>query len=115
MDQIQVSAIFPNITPENLDEFKSLGRSLIAKTSEEEGTLAYDYFLTADETACEVREIYADSDAMLAHIANNGDDIGRLVELGGGIEAKGYGSPSQELIEATAPFDPQFFSHLGGI
>ena len=59
--------------------------------------------LLEDETKCEVREVYADSEAMLAHIATVGDVLGPLVELGGGLEAEVFGSPSAELAEMHLP------------
>lgn len=35
-------------------------------------TLQYDWFFNPDQTECVVREKYADSDAVLAHIQNLG-------------------------------------------
>lgn len=74
----------------------------------------YDWYFSEDETRCEVREIYADSDAMLAHLGNVSEQLGRLVELGGGLEANGYGRPSAELAEAIAPFNPTLHGHFQG-
>ena len=76
--------------------------------------LHYDWFFSDDETRCEVREVYADSDAMLAHIANVGDVLGPMVELGGGLEVEVFGSPSAELAEALAPFNPTLYSRFQG-
>ena len=61
-----------------------------------------------------VREIYADSDAMLAHLGNVGELLGRLIELGGGLEPEGFGSPSAGLAEAIAPFNPTMYGHFQG-
>ena len=51
---------------------------------------------------------------MLAHLGNVGDLLGRLVELGGGLEPEGFGSLSAELAEAIAPFNPTLYSHFQG-
>jgi hypothetical protein len=85
---------------------KRVAAEALELTIPEPGTLHYDWFFTEDETRCVVREIYADSDAMLAHLGNVGDLLGRLVELGGGLEPEGFGSPSAELADAIAPFNP---------
>ena len=102
MEKIQVSAVFPNIAPGDLTEFKRVAAEALKLTIPEPGTLHYDWFFSEDETKCVVREIYADSDAMLAHLGNVGDLLGRLVELGGGLEPEGFGSPSAELAEKIA-------------
>ena len=61
-----------------------------------------------------VREVYANSDAMLAHLGNVGELPGRLVELGGGLEPEGFGSPSFVLAEAIAPFNATMYGHFQG-
>lgn len=114
MEKIQVSAVFPNIAPGNLTEFKQVAAEALELTIPEPGTLHYDWFFSEDETKCVVREIYADSDAMLAHLGNVGDLLGRLIELGGGLDPEGFGSPSAELAEAIAPFNPTLYAHFQG-
>ena len=114
-EKIQVSAVFPNIAPGDLAEFKQVAAAALALTIPEPGTLHYDWFFSEDETKCVVREIYADSDAMLAHLENVGELLlGRLIELGGGLEPEGFGSPSAELAEAIAPFNPTMYGHFQG-
>ena len=104
MSLIHTSARFGPIDPANLAEFKALAASLMTSTQDEEGVLRYDWFFTDDETWCEVREIYADSDAVLGHAANSADRLGRLTEVGGGLELEIFGDPSPELREALASF-----------
>ena len=86
----------------------------LERTIPEPGTLHYDWFFSEDETKCVVREIYADSDAMLAHLGNVDDLLGRLIELGGGLEPEGFGRLSAELAEAIAPFNPTLYAHFQG-
>jgi quinol monooxygenase YgiN len=114
MDQLQINATFPNITAENLADFKTTVAECVAIVASEEGTLSYDMFLSVDETTGVLREVYASSDAVLAHMGNMGERLGRLIELGGGMEIEVFGEPSAALIEAAAAFDPTVFSHLGG-
>ncbi len=114
MEKIQVSAVFPNIAPGDLSEFKQVAAEALELTIPEPGTLHYDWFFSEDETKCVVRETYADSGAMLAHLGNVGGLLGRLIELGGGLEPEGFGSPSAELAEAIAPFNPTMYAHFQG-
>ena len=114
MDRIQVSAVFPSIASDDLAQFKQVAAEVLERTIPEPGVLHYDWFFSDDETRCEVREVYADSDAMLAHIANVGEILGPMVELGGGLEAEVFGSPSAELAEALAPFNPTLHSRFQG-
>jgi quinol monooxygenase YgiN len=114
MDQIQLTATLPNIAPDNLAEFKALAAQALEQTKGEATTLQYDWFFNDDETKCVVRETYADSDAVLAHMAHLGEMIGRLAELGGGLEIEAYGSPSAELLEAAAAFEPAIYTFFQG-
>jgi quinol monooxygenase YgiN len=109
MEQIQLTATLPNIAPGNLAEFKEVAARALEITRGEETTLQYDWFFSDDETKCVVRETYANSDAILAHIANVGDLIGKLAELGGGLEIEAFGELSPELQEAAAAFEPTVY------
>jgi quinol monooxygenase YgiN len=48
-----------------LEEFKRQAAEMMRQTREKDtGTLAYDWFLSTDGTACEVREAYVNADAL---------------------------------------------------
>ena len=116
MDELQVSARFPDIKRDNLDEFKKLAAEMLEITKGEPGTLQYDYFLNSDETVCMVRETYASSDAHMAHVANMGDRLPRLGELGSGlVDAEVFGSPSPAHSEFFADFNPTVYSYFQGL
>jgi len=102
---IQVTATMPNIAPANLAEFKEVAGRALELTKGESTALQYDWFLSGDETKCVVRETYADSDAILAHMTNLGEVLGKLAELGGGLEVEAFGDPSPELMEAAAALE----------
>ncbi len=114
MEQLQVTATFPAIAPENLADFKRLAADILALTASEAGLLQYDWFFSPDETRCLVRETYASSNAVLAHLANVGDRLGTMVELGGGLEVDMFGDPSAELREAAAAFQPAVYAFFQG-
>jgi hypothetical protein len=112
MEQLQVTATFPNIAKENLDEFKRTASEAVGVTANEPGTLQYDWFFNADETKCVVRETYASSEAVLAHLGNVGEILGPIVQLGGGLELEFFGNPSDELLQALKAFEPAVYTHF---
>jgi hypothetical protein len=114
MDRIQLTARFPHISSRHIPEFKRVAARALAITKDEPGTVQYDWFFNADETVCVVRETYANSDAVLAHIANLGELIGKLIEVGGGCEFEVFGNPSAQLREASAALAPSVFSYFQG-
>ena len=80
----------------------------------EPGTIRHDWFLSDDGTRCVVREAYTSSDAFLAHLAAAGPLLGRLVELGGGLELELFGEPSAALLDAVSAFQPQIYHYTQG-
>jgi quinol monooxygenase YgiN len=114
VEQIQVTARIPSIAPDRLAEFKSLAARALELTKDEADTLQYDWFFNDDETTCVVRETYASSEAVLAHVANMGDLIGKIAELGGGLEIEAFGALSAELLEATAALAPTVYRFFQG-
>lgn len=114
MDQIQVTATFPDIAPDNLDEFKQLGADILKLATEEPGVLQYDWFFDAGEGKCVVRETFESSDAVMTHLGTVGHLVGPLAELGGGIEIELFGSPSEQLAQALEGFSPTCYSFFQG-
>lgn len=114
MEHLHSTARFPQIARGNLAEFKRLAGDLLKITSEEPGVLQYDWFFNADETVCVVRERYTGSEAFLEHLGRVGEMLGPLVELGGGIEAEIFGTPSPQLVEAVEAAQPTYYSYFQG-
>ena len=107
MEQLQVSATFPSISPDAADQFKQLAADALATVRGEPGTLQHDWFFSDDGAQCVVRETYASSDAFLAHLVGAGPLLGRLLELGGGLALELFGEPSVALRDAVADFQPR--------
>jgi quinol monooxygenase YgiN len=114
MEQLQVNATFPSISPEGADEFAQLASNALVTIRDEPGTIRHDWFLTDDGARCVVREAYTGSDAFLAHLSAAGPLLGRLVELGGGLELELFGEPSAALLDAVAAFRPRVYRHTQG-
>ena len=114
MGQLQVTATIPRIPSDNLNEFKRLAGEALKITAEEPGVLQYDWFFNEDETKCVVRETYADSDAVLTHMGLVSDLLGKIIEVGGGIEIEVFGDPSDALINAAQALQPTIYSYFQG-
>lgn len=52
-----------------LKEFQRIAQQMIAASRKEPGTLGYQWFLSADGGRCRIVETYANSQAVLAHLA----------------------------------------------
>lgn len=114
MKQLQVTGTFPRISSDNLSEFKRMDCEALKVTSDDPGVTQYDWFFNEDESKCVVRETYADSDAVLTHLGLLGDMLGRIIELGGGVEIEVFGSPSDALVKATEALQPTIYSYFQG-
>lgn len=110
MSSLQISARFA-IHPGKLDAFKATAKACLACVREKEkDAIQYDWFFNQDETECVVRETYASSDALLAHIGSLGDLMGDLL-ASADIFVELYGTPSEALVQATEGMAIQVFDH----
>ncbi len=98
MKKITATALF-KIKDGKLDEFKKLIPEFISVTKEKEpGNLTYDWYLNEVKMECAVVEVYADSQALLAHAGN----VGGLLEKAGALadlSLEVYGNPDEKLQE----------------
>lgn len=114
MEPIHVTVTFTSIPPGDLAEFKLLAAEALEIAKGEDATMWYSWFFNDDETVCVAQESYRDSDAVLAHLGNVGELLGKLVEAGGGIKLEVFGNPSAQLREATAALEPSVYSFFQG-
>lgn len=116
MDKIQFTAKF-KIHAGKLEEAKKIATECMAIVKEKEagqGTLQYDWFLSADFTECVVRETYADSNAVLTHMGNLGEPLGKILAISD-FELEIYGNMSEELQKAAAALNPKVYSFYQGL
>jgi hypothetical protein len=114
VEQIQITATFPKIAPADLVEFKRLAAQALEITKGQAAALQYDWFFSADQTECVVRETYQNSDAILAHMTDLGDLLGKLAEAGGGLQIEAFGPVSPQLAEAAAALQPAIYGYFQG-
>lgn len=111
MSELQVSARL-KIHPGKLEEFEAAARTCVEIVRERDsGTLEYDWYLSEDGSECEVRERYRDSEAVLEHLTNLGDQFGALLAIAD-LSVEIYGEPSAELLEATAAIPTKVYGLL---
>lgn len=65
--------------------------------TKETGTLQYDIFLTPDESEAIVIERYRDSEALVKHLVNIGEDLMAAISATGSVYGETLGEPSAEL------------------
>jgi quinol monooxygenase YgiN len=102
------------ILPGQLENFQAVALDLIAVTTPEKGTLAYEWNLSEDGKTCDIYERYADSDAMIAHVKSFGNFAARFMQACRPTRFHVYGSPSEAAQAALDDLQPVYFKYLGG-
>ena len=97
-----------DVQPGREKDLPALVEDMVRATqTDEPGTLDYQWRTSADGRVCHIYEHYADSAAVLAHLANFGEKFaGRFLEILAPTRFVVYGSPSQEAKDALAGFQP---------
>ena len=114
MDAIQLIAR-GTVHKGKFEDFKALAAECSRKVREKEpGTLQYDWFLNGAQTECVVLEAYRDSTAVLEHIANLGPTLAAIFSVCD-WDFELFGSPTPELVKATASLDLKIYSPLQSI
>ena len=116
MEKIQLTAKF-KIHAGKFDEAKTIADECIAIVKEKEegkGTLRYDWYLSPDQTECVVQEMYADSNAVLIHIGDVQEQLGKIFAISD-FTLEVYGNPSAELQKATTAFAPNVYFFYQGM
>jgi quinol monooxygenase YgiN len=98
-----------------LDAFKELMEEMVAGTSEEPGTLNYEWFISEDGATVHIYEKYADSEATIKHVNGFMEKWARrfmdCVEVSGFTT---YGNPDAACHEIIAPFGGKLLGTWGG-
>ena len=118
MANLQVSAKM-KIREGMLEGVKQHANECILRVTEKDpGTIQYDWYISSDNTECEIRETYENSEAFLAHLSNLSDLLQILYEKFASDHSVAiYGDPSQDLLEKinARGVDTKFFSFLKGL
>ena len=100
MDYLELSAHM-SIRPGRIDGFKKQAAELIRITKEKDtNTLRYDWFISTDESDCEVREAYTGPEGLIEHNKNIMDARAKLFEeFADGHYMTIYGDVSEPLLD----------------
>jgi hypothetical protein len=100
MSHLELSAHM-TVRPGCLEGFKRQAAELIRITKEKDTrTLRYDWFLSRDGTACEVREAYTGPEGLIEHNSHIAEARGKLFKDHADDHFMTvYGEPSQRLLE----------------
>lgn len=113
--KLQISAIF-KIPEGKLEEFKQLAIECVKLVKEKDtGALRYDWFISSDQTECEVREEYKSSEAVLQHMMNLGQILTKLSTEFPMDRLAVYGDPSPQLLEMTKGLNAKLYSFFLGL
>ena len=118
MNTLEVSAKM-KVREGKLEGFKKQAAECIRQTKEKDTkTLRYDWFLSSDQTECEVREAYESSQGLIEHRMHVGEALDRLfAEFADGHAVTIYGNPSPQLVELANTqkgVDIKWYSFLKG-
>lgn len=119
MSKLEVSARM-TVRKGKLEGFKHQAAECIKQTREKDTkTLRYDWFLSTDESECEIREVYESSEGLVEHRMHIGEALDRLfTEFADDHSVSVYGEPSPQLVELAKRMPPgsvKWYSFLRGL
>jgi quinol monooxygenase YgiN len=104
------------IQPGRAKDFRTLMDEMVAATrADEPGALNYEWSTSADGKRCHIFERYADSGAVMAHMATFGARFAsRFFEILKPLHLDVYGSPDDAVKNAFASSGPAYLESAGG-
>ncbi len=115
MERITFHVVFA-LKANCLNSFKSVAERFKNAASKEPGTVGYNFYLNAEETAFIFIETYANSEAVITHQNNTTAILADAKKLVNSITLQVLGNPSEALIKllGNSP-TPSYFSWVDGI
>ena len=99
-----------------IDEFKRMSDEIVGTVeANEPNTFTYEWYISDDNKKCNVVETFKDSEAMMAHLGDVGESLGKLSEIAQLTGMMVYGHASDELRQALDPFRPEIFERWTGV
>ena len=95
-----------------LKEYKKLVRKMSKLVeANEPDTLGYHFYFNRDETKCVVHEIFANSDAVIAHNNSPASQtmLPKILSVSRISKFEVYGDPTKKLQKVLTSFNPETF------
>jgi quinol monooxygenase YgiN len=103
------------VNPNQFDAVWALMEEMVASTRDEPGALGYAWFVGEENRTVALYERYADSAAVLAHLATFGERFApRFFAAMAPSRLTVFGDPSEEARQALAGLNPTYLGFLGG-
>jgi quinol monooxygenase YgiN len=93
-----------------LEALQVLTKDLVKLTQAESGALAYEWSISEDQKSLHIYERYIDSEAALAHLANVGEHLPKLMQLIAPTTMECYGPASNQFKQAVAGLPVVYFN-----
>jgi quinol monooxygenase YgiN len=101
-----------------LETFRELMEEMVSGTSNEPGTLSYEWYISHDGGNVHVVETYADSAAVVAHHVSEGFALknwaGRVMDCVAASRVVAYGDPNAAAREILDRLGATYYSTWGG-
>jgi quinol monooxygenase YgiN len=103
------------VNPGQFDAVWALMEEMVASTRAEPGALGYAWFVGEENRTVALYERYADSAAVLAHMATFGERFApRFLAAMAPSRLTVFGDPSEEARQALDGLNPTYLGFLGG-
>ena len=103
------------IKPDQLDAFKELAKKVISMVQDNEPDMkGYQWYFNSDESKCYTSEWVADSEAILAHIGNVGEELPKLLAHCDITRFEVFGNINQQAREALEGLGAVTFGYFDG-
>jgi quinol monooxygenase YgiN len=103
------------VNPGQLETVRALMDEMVESTAAEPGALSYGWYVSDDGGKVALYERYADSAAVLAHLATFGARFAqRFLGAMTPTRLTVFGSPSDEAQQALAGLNPSYLAFFGG-
>jgi hypothetical protein len=115
LDTCCTLAPYFEVQDDQLEAFKTLSHEFVAKTRAESGCTHYAFSFNGNVAHC--REGYVDAAALLAHLENVGELLGRALKIARIVRLEVH-APEAEVAKLRGPMaslNPQFFALEEGI
>ena len=99
------------------DDFAATVKSMAAGTSKEAGALEYEWYLSKDNNHCRLVEIYADVEAMQAHMASSvvRELVPKLLGFATLSRFEVYGAPDEASAATLSSIGAEIYRHWHGL